>query len=64
MFVERKTRIDLRNRGSETGRDLPGAHRVLGSYGTLGDKVCVCVCGGRLRDLGVPAVSTLCDLGE
>lgn len=42
MFVERKTRIDLRNRGSETGRDLPGAHRVLGSYGTLGDKVCVC----------------------
>lgn len=46
MFVERKTRIDLRNRGSETGRDLPGAHRVLGSYGTLGDKVCVCVCGG------------------
>lgn len=63
MFVERKTRIDLRNRGSETGRDLPGAHRVLGSYGTLGDKVCVCV-GGRLRDLGVPAVSTLCDLGE
>lgn len=63
MFVERKTRIDLRNRGSETGRDLPGAHRVLGSYGTLGDKVCVCV-WGRLRDLGVPAVSTLCDLGE
>lgn len=63
MFVERKTRIDLRNRGSETGRDLPGAHRVLGSYGTLGDKVCVCG-GGRLRDLGVPAVSTLCDLGE
>lgn len=63
MFVERKTRIDLRNRGSETGRDLPRAHRVLGSYGTLGDKVCVCV-GGRLRDLGVPAVSTLCDLGE
>lgn len=46
MFVERKTRIDLRNRGSETGRDLPGAHRVLGSYGTLGDKVCVCVWGG------------------
>lgn len=45
MFVERKTRIDLRNRGSETGRDLPGAHRVLGSYGTLGDKVCVCVGG-------------------
>lgn len=51
MFVERKTRIDLRNRGSETGRDLPGAHRVLGSYGTLGDKVCVCV-GVTWREKG------------
>lgn len=61
MFVERKTRIDSRNRGSERGRDLPQAHRVLGSYGALGDKGEGGVCGTLESQLLIHCVTWVSD---
>lgn len=61
MFVGWETNIDSRNRDSERARDLPRAHRILGSHGALGDKRK----GERLLGLGVPAVrNRLYDLSE